>query len=1172
MVQSNAQVVSFSHVNSTNGLSDNQVQSLAIDRNGFLWIGTADGLNHYDGYSVTSFRKEQHPQMPSNNIIHLYCDKKNRIWLGTHDGIGWMGEDRKFHRVILNDSVSKFGARTIFETKTYGIVIFTSLGQFYLDTVSSSWKKIDWIPENLRYRAFLDASPFDEDKVVYSTYREVLILDYATGKIVFHRPYTHHPVSVCALNKEEIAIGMLNGTVDIVSVASGKTTSQHLLTNEVNGKSINTTLTEIRLAANGELLVATGFAGLMVIKRDGTVTPYTHDPLNRQTIAANNTYRVIGGPEGEVIVGTTNSGVSICNIYNRVAGFVSVFRSSDGNFFDNYLTDIAIGKNDNLWIGTYDRLIRWNRRTGASKFYHYYFHRPQMLQSLEITNVCIDRRGIPWVSPLGDGIAIVDEANGSFRKIHVDTSIVGTTVTNDLFLASDGYMWVAYPGGVYKVNTDTRRPIGLKDRPVLKELFGKNIISIFEDSQRRMWFGTRGAGVYVYDQSSEQLKKFGKEEGLVSLTCHSFFEGKDGSVYIGTPEGFNRFLKSSKLESFDRSAGLRFDRCEGFLEDEDGNIWIANTKVMARFNPATKAIRIFDGHAGISEAGFRPGSMAKAENGEMFIGTRNGLNYFYGKELRDNTNQQLKLSIYQANIRDSVVRTGADHALRLSYSENDIMFHFAAVNLVGSRNISYRYMLQGYDKTWVEGTDIKQARYASLPPGDYKFQVQASSDREFWVESKNAITLEVIPPAWQQWWFIAGGVALVAVIIYRIISNRNNKIRQQREEIEREQVISYFASSMSEKDTEEAIVWDVAKNCIGRLNFEDCVIYLKDEDRGLLVQKAAHGPKSPREFELADPIEISQGTGIVGSVALSGKAEIIYDTSKDERYIVDDARRLSEITVPILYNGEVLGVIDCEHSKKGFFTQKHLSILTTIASLCANKIVRARAEKEKAEAQKILMSTQRKMTEVEMQALRAQMNPHFIFNCLNSINRYIVKSDQTTASFYLTRFAKLIRLILDNSNSKNVVLSNELEALKLYIEMEALRFDKKFTYNIHVEKNLGVDCVEVPPLIIQPYVENAIWHGLLHKETDGHLDIRVSMTEDSMIQCIIEDNGIGRAKAMELKSKTATSRKSLGMQLTENRLSLLNKHARLNASVEIIDLVDAEGEGCGTRVVLKIPV
>jgi LytS/YehU family sensor histidine kinase len=240
--------------------------------------------------------------------------------------------------------------------------------------------------------------------------------------------------------------------------------------------------------------------------------------------------------------------------------------------------------------------------------------------------------------------------------------------------------------------------------------------------------------------------------------------------------------------------------------------------------------------------------------------------------------------------------------------------------------------------------------------------------------------------------------------------------------------------------------------------------------------------------------------------------------------------------------------------------------------LCANKIVRARAEEEKKEAQMILMSTQQKMTEVEMQALRAQMNPHFIFNCLNSINRYIVKSDQTTASLYLTKFAKLMRLILDNSNSKNVILTNELEALKLYIEMEALRFDKKFTYEIKIDGGMGADTIEVPPLIIQPYVENAIWHGLLHKEHNGHLSVRVSMVAEGMLQCIIEDNGIGRVKAKALKSKTATSRKSLGMQLTESRLGLLNKHAELNASVEILDLENGDREAAGTKVVLKIPV
>jgi LytS/YehU family sensor histidine kinase len=377
---------------------------------------------------------------------------------------------------------------------------------------------------------------------------------------------------------------------------------------------------------------------------------------------------------------------------------------------------------------------------------------------------------------------------------------------------------------------------------------------------------------------------------------------------------------------------------------------------------------------------------------------------------------------------------------------------------------------------------------------------------------------------------------------------------------------------MSEHQTEDAILWDVAKNCIGRLKFEDCVIYLLDEDTDELVQRAAHGPKSPREYEIKRPMGIPLGKGIVGSVAFTGRAEIVNDTLKDPRYIVDDERRLSEISVPIVYDGKVLGVIDCEHSKKRFFTQKHLSILTTIASLCANKIIRVRAEEEKREAQMKLMSTQQKMTEVEMQALRAQMNPHFIFNCLNSINRYIVKSDQTTASLYLTKFAKLIRRILDNSNSKTVVLTNELEALKLYIEMEALRFDKKFTYEIKVDSDFSTDSVQVPPLIIQPYVENAIWHGLLHKEENGHLSIRVSMISDTMLQCTIEDNGIGREKAKELKSKTATSRKSLGMQLTENRLGLLNKHAELNASVEIIDLQNGQEMAAGTMVILKIPV
>lgn len=233
---------------------------------------------------------------------------------------------------------------------------------------------------------------------------------------------------------------------------------------------------------------------------------------------------------------------------------------------------------------------------------------------------------------------------------------------------------------------------------------------------------------------------------------------------------------------------------------------------------------------------------------------------------------------------------------------------------------------------------------------------------------------------------------------------------------------------------------------------------------------------------------------------------------------------------------------------------------------------KARAEAEKKNIEMELLQAKQQQTEIEMRALRAQMNPHFIFNSLNSINKYILKNDHMNASRYLTRFAKLIRLILDNSNSKEVALSDELEALQLYIEMESLRFSNKFTYAVIVDEDVSVDTLQVPPLIIQPYVENAIWHGLLHKETGAHLAVSIKKTANYMLQCIVEDNGIGREKAREMKSKSANTNKSLGMKLTADRISMLNQNTSLNASIEIIDLNNASGEATGTKVILTIPI
>ncbi len=159
------------------------------------------------------------------------------------------------------------------------------------------------------------------------------------------------------------------------------------------------------------------------------------------------------------------------------------------------------------------------------------------------------------------------------------------------------------------------------------------------------------------------------------------------------------------------------------------------------------------------------------------------------------------------------------------------------------------------------------------------------------------------------------------------------------------------------------------------------------------MQKAAYGPKNPKDYEIYEPIEIPLGKGIVGSVAVSGIPEIIIDTTTDPRYIVDDDMRHSEITVPIIYQGKVLGIIDAEHHEKGFFQSKHLFILNTIASLCANKIIRSQVEVAYQAAAIRLHENNRKIAENRLAVLRLQMNPHFVFNSLNSIGNFILKNE-----------------------------------------------------------------------------------------------------------------------------------------------------------------------------------
>ncbi|HFX17857.1 MAG TPA: hypothetical protein ENK64_01780 [Flavobacteriales bacterium] len=229
---------------------------------------------------------------------------------------------------------------------------------------------------------------------------------------------------------------------------------------------------------------------------------------------------------------------------------------------------------------------------------------------------------------------------------------------------------------------------------------------------------------------------------------------------------------------------------------------------------------------------------------------------------------------------------------------------------------------------------------------------------------------------------------------------------------------------------------------------------------------------------------------------------------------------------------------------------------------------RVKLDKQKRELKFKKLLTEKTMAGLKLENFRSQMNPHFIFNALNSIQDYIISNEKELASKYLVKFSRLIRIYLDHSQQNMVSVKQEITALKLYLELEKVRFDEAFTYQINIDENLPLDHIKIPSLFIQPYVENAIKHGLLHKKGHKNLNIDLSL-ENGLLQIIIEDNGVGRKRAQEIKK---VSHKSFSTRANKERVKLYKNKLNLNINVLTEDLKDADNKASGTRVTIYISI
>lgn len=997
-----AQHFSFTHLTTTNGLSDNSVRCAITDKNGFLWIGTANGLNRYDGYSTTTYFQQTQPQLCSNNIAGIFCDSRNRIWAGSYSGVTMIDEYRRFHKIIFNDSVqTNYSCAVIIESPSLGIIMYTSLGHYCFDEKKRKWYPLTWSTTEQFKIGWRDNSRFDSEKYIQTGHNKLIILDYASKRksFEFNIPYT---ISSCRINDDEILVAVFEGKLVRVSVSQKKIIKEYPLTRKQNGKLINTSIIRLRQAATGDIIITTGVGGLFVFDPvSERFSQYKHHPLDPGSLSDNANENIFCDANGNVFICGGNNGLDYFNIKQYSPGHISLFTGQGGEIYDGRVNCIEKDRKGRLWLGGKDCLVMFEPASGKSSIYRYYYPILNLGErSFEINCIGIDNRNRVWVGTNGGGLGMLDETTRQFIKFNAD-SLNGKKpgfVSNIIFNITAGdndMIWVGCSVGAVLFNTSTYRTDTLRPSIFVSKEKDRAVIRIFKDSRENMWLGTWNNGIYWYDTKHNTMNEVKHPGNKKASFVTDFAEDKNGNIHVATSDGIAHINEQGKEVIYSSKNGREYKNCIALLPGNNDQLWFSSNKTLFVLEASTKTIRSFDEKIGHRSYGFNAGAIAFSDSLQYWASDK-GIIFFNPDKLKTTTTP-LNPIVYGVNTTDSSYTFAGSNVIKLPYKSNTLSFSFTTVDLYGGENIIYQYRLSNQDNEWINSAGIRQVRYNSLRPGKYSFQIRASADGINWSSLSNTIIVNIRPAFWQTWWFKIFVVLLFGVIAYYLFRRR--------------------IASVKEKE------------------------------------------KTKSDYE-------------------------------------------------------------------------------------------------------------RKIAEVEMSSLRAQMNPHFMFNSLNSINNFILKNDADNASGYLTKFSRLMRLILDNSRSEWVLLENELKALQLYIELEAVRFDNAFNYSLEVTKDVDPETMMVPPLIIQPYVENAIWHGLLHrKEPGGRIDIKL-WKNNGTFYIEIEDNGVGREEAKRLKSKTATKQKSHGMKITEQRIEVVNKIYNMDAGIKITDLADKLGN-TGTSVLIS---
>ena len=816
--------ISFDHIFLEEGLSQSIVKCMLQDQRGFMYFGTEDGLNIFDAYSFQILRKSNDPNSLSyNDITALYEDKVGNLWIGTfNSGLNLFIPERKkivrinYEREDIN-SLSNDNINSIVEDKQGNIWVGTDNGLNQIvksESTDSSFRiirgvrKVDnnVLLENVKVLALY----VDSEGALWVGTNEGLIkifrgqgksnytlLEYKNESENRNSLSNNVVRSIWEDSYGDLWVGTDYGLNRILLIDRKKTspTFRRYIHSPTDSKSIShNQIYAISEDTQGMIWIGTNGSGINLFDRiKNQFVSYQHDPQDERSLSTNEIRSLFLDRSGIMWIGTYGSGI---NKVSRGIGQYYHYRHqpNDPNSLSHPIIWSFFQDDDSvLWVGTQNGLDKIDRETNSFK---HFVHIPGK-NSLSNNIVRV-------ITPIGDGKLLLGTNGGGVDEFDTKTEVfknwshdshnsnsISDNSIRSIYKDKEGIVWI----GTYGKGMDRYEPsIGYFKHFVniptdTNSLSQDYVRVIIEDKEGNLWIGTEGGGINRFNKKTEKFTRYRSQpdnlEALNSDYIFSILEDSSGYLLLGTyGGGLNKLNpKTGEVKSYSVNDGLPSGSVYGVVQDRSGDYWISTNNGLSKFNPELGTFKNYNVKDGLQNNEFNGGSYYKTDSGELIFGGINGFNAFYPKNIKDNNyippivltsfkkfNEEVNTQQLLASLKE----------IELSYSDNVFSFEFAALDYAAPEKNKYAYKMEGVDKDWVYvNADKRFAAYTTLSPGTYIFYVKGSNSDGLWNDEGIKLIIKIIPPFWQQIWFVILVAFLIIGIAYLLYLRRLRIIRMK---------------------------------------------------------------------------------------------------------------------------------------------------------------------------------------------------------------------------------------------------------------------------------------------------------------------------------------------------------------------------------------------------------